>query len=241
MKKCFFIIILFFYLLCSCSDQIDRIDEDEYIRMIESLEDTNAPLYVTLHDIEDVITEAKANLIVKCKVISRTDPVVFDPFGSFTTGILTSDDVPETEKVKAADYITTPYELELSEVYLGNADSGGTIPFYAPYGVINGYSCKLAGHPVLHVGSEYIMFLRVDNIGGTLVYYLAHPMYSVFDVNSITSSAISAVNESVDSRSAIYAEYTDASDLINEIKNLVANHYYDVSMDIIDIHSGNTN
>lgn len=225
--------------LCSCGSRTEEAyTEDEYIKMIESLDETGAPMYVTLNNIEEIITKTKSNLIVKCKVVSRDEPMVFDPFGSFTTDTLLSESSPENEKFAAANYISTPYQIEISDVYL-SPDSietsliGSSIPFYAPYGVIGQYSNRLAGHHILRVGAEYIMFLRVDNIGGNMVYYLAHPIYSLVEIDPQNGKSISQNNVSYSSYEQIYGEYSDELELTEAIESLVADGGYDTSIDTV--------
>lgn len=225
-----FIFILTIFIFCSCNTQAELSEEDEYVKMIEDMDETISSLYIVLDDMEELIKETKANLVIRCKVKNREESVVYDPFGVYNTTLFVDKSVNEQTKIAASSMIYTPYTLDVLEVYLGNTyTEKNTITYYAPYGVIGEYKNKISGYPVFRVGDEYILFLRADNVNGKWMYYLSHPMYSTYTIS--TSAKSSGVENQAD---AIYNDYVNAEEVIKKIKELIAENTYDTSAEYID-------
>jgi len=178
--------------------------EDEFINKVKSQVTTDS-LYILVADLHDMISTKKPNLIIRCRVNERF------------------------ETVKKSNSLLTPYEFEISEVYLGNINKAGDkIIFNAPYGVLGEMEGRKSYHPILKVGTEYIMFLRVDSINGELTYYVAYPPASILIVkgNKFTNPnpEWDYVFEPFDNK---------VSKLIRTLTELIERHDYDISMEVV--------
>ncbi len=144
-----------------------------------------------------------------------------DSFGVYTTDILTDLTVDERVRQGAMECIATPYTLQVSDVYFGDTYAkAGCIPYYAPYGIIEGIAYRQSGYPVLQVGEEYILFLCVDNVKGKWVYYPTHPLYSFYPVSKYTSLQTIPLTDTIE---------PDA--LAMEIQALVAQNEFDATVE----------
>lgn len=178
-------------------------------------------LYVQLNSLEELFTVTKANLVVRCQVIERAETTVEDPFGVYTSELLTDPTVDETVRQGAVECIATPYTLQVTDVYFGDTYAeDNCITYYAPYGILGDISYRQNGYPVLQVGEEYILFLRVDNVKGKWVYYPAHPLYSFYPVSSDASL-----------QTATLTDTTELDAFIAEIQALVVQNEFDAAVE----------
>lgn len=213
-------------ILSSCS----KSEEEIFIEQMESLTPTNAPMYVQVEDMNDMISTTKANCIIQCTVDSRGTTLLYDPFTGYTKEDLLSTDTSEKEKAVMANYISTPYQLTVSDVYLGDTlETGDSFMFYAPYGEIGEYHCKVSGHPILQVGKEYLLFLRVDKINGEFVYYLSYPPESAIEIGNTAVTGSRNIGNTNVSDNAI----------LDELMQNIEQHEYDTSYDTVIVTGEN--
>lgn len=206
-------------LLCACTS-VDP--EKAFADSILAIPSTGSQaLYVQLDTMEELFTVTKANLVVRCQVIERAETTVEDPFGVYTAELLTDPTVDERMRQGAVECIATPYTLQVTDVYFGDTYAeDDRIPYYAPYGILGDISYRQNGYPVLQVGEEYILFLRVDNVKGKWVYYPAHPLYSFYPVSKDTSL-----------QTITRADTTEPDALAMEIQDLVAQNEFDAAVE----------
>jgi len=202
MKSKIFIILLIVLIITSCGSG-DKA-EDEFINKVKSQVTTDS-LYILVADLHDMISTTKPNLIIRCKVTERFDTI------------------------KKWSSLSTPYEFEIAEVYLGDINKAGDkIIFNASYGVSGEMEGRKSYHPILRVGEEYIIFLRVDSINGELTYYLAYTPASVLIVKgdkfTNPNPEWDYVFEPFDNR---------VSKLIKTLTKLIEQHDYDISMEVV--------
>ena len=202
MKSKIVIILLIVLIITSCGSGDDA--ENEFINKVKSQVTTDS-LYILVEDLHDMISTTKPNLIVRCKVTERFDTV------------------------KKWNALSTPYEFEISEVFLGDINKAGDkIIFNAPYGVLGEMEGRKSYHPILKVGEEYIMFLRVDSIRGELTYYVAYTPASILIVkgNKFTNPnpEWDYVFEPFDNK---------VSKLIKTLTELIEQYDYDISMEVV--------
>ena len=116
----------------------------------------------------------------------------------------------------------------MKKIYLGaeNLDDTTELVFTVPYGAINGYARAADKYPILKVGAEYLMFLRVDFIGARegILPRVPRP-----------ASALELRNDSFDGgdyADLIFAEFNGSTEaLISELEELIANNDYDISIE----------
>ena len=215
----------------SCSET-DEYIPDEFEAAVMAASPTEKIGYVKVESLSELMDTAKPNLVVRCKVASRGESylkgkdeelnALLDKPASELT-----DSEADRLKSAAADCLSTPYTLELEKIYLGaeNLDDTSELVFTVPYGAINGYARAADKYPILKVGAEYLMFLRVDYIGGEKEYYLAFR----------PASALELRNDSFDGgdyADLIFAEFNGSTEaLISELEELIANNDYDISIE----------
>ena len=217
MKRILYLVICI-CLLSSC-DTAEATEED-FVRQMRSLSPTQSPLYVQVEDMNDMIATTKTNCIIQCTLDSRDTSVVFDPFTGYKTEDLFAQDNTEEEKRVVSNYISTPYQITVQDVYLGDYfEKGDVFTFYAPYGEIGEYHCKVSGHPILQVGKTYLLFLRADKINGEFVYYLSYPPEGALEMRNddMREDGVHAYDATV----------------IEELKQNVERYSYDTSYDIL--------
>ena len=215
----------------SCSDTGEYIP-DEFEAAVMAASPTEKIGYVKVESLSELMDTTKPNLIVRCKVASRGESYLKGANESLNSllnqsaAALTDTELKRVQSA-VANSLSTPYTLELEEIYLGaeNLDDTTELVFTVPYGAINGYARAADKHPILKVGAEYLMFLRVDYIGGEKEYYLAFR----------PASALELRNDSFDGgdyADLIFAEFNGSTEaLISELEELIANNDYDISIE----------
>ena len=157
--------------------------EEAYVKNIEALNTFPAPAFPDVHTAEGFFTSCFPNLIVRVHTTARGKSTVFDPEGEYTI----KDVRPYDEHGHAAPanaYISTPYEMEITEVLFGDANlfrTGELFTYYAPYGEIymgadsNTAYIRYEHYPILMTDRDYILFLFVYENADGFVYELCHP------------------------------------------------------------------
>lgn len=216
-------------ILCmSCGSKYDSLTtEAEYVAQIESLSAVDSPLYVTFESLDEMIETTHANLIIRCTVSKRNDCIVYDPWG-----ICDEDDLNGNTRISstAQRCIVTPYTLNIKECYLGNLAIGDAITFYAPYGVINGYSYRKSQAPILSVGAECILVLRAEEINGEIVYNLSYTPDSIYTIENVIQSKNISAETGDDS---LFSKYQDnVSALESDIRALISDNNYSTVVEV---------
>lgn len=215
----------------SCSET-DEYIPDEFEAAVMAASPTEKISFVKVESLSELMDTAKPNLVVRCEVKSRGESFLKGQDESLNSLLYQpstelSDSDAKRLKVAVNDYLSTPYTLELEQIYLGaeNLDDTSELVFTVPYGAINGYARAADKYPILKVGAEYLMFLRVDYIGGDKEYYLAFR----------PASALELRNDSFDGgdyADLIFAEFNGSTEaLISELEELIANNDYDISIE----------
>ena len=204
-------------------------DEDAFVKQVESVPASDRINYADFDTLHDFIETTKANLIIRCVIKSRGESAVTDPSGKYSERDLKSGDNGTAQAARSL--IATPYEIEISEVYLGDINkAGNTINYTAPYGIVNDYGNRKNHAPVLRVGDEYILFLRADIINGLLSYDLASPPFSVLKLNT-EDNTFALYDET---RGALYSKYEKSTDkLLDDLKELIENNGYPTGVEYI--------
>lgn len=194
-----------------CNSDTQTVDtaESAFLAQIETAESGEEVLYASFSSIDEMVETTHANRIIRCTVTERGDCTVFDPMGVLSEA--------ERDSKKAAQFLATPYTLTVSDSYLGNLTKGETVTFYAQYGILGGTSYRQSRYPILETGAEYIMFLRAEEIGGEIVYYLTYTPDSVVRVSG---------TETIPDTSLFSAYAGDIPALESEIRSLVAENNY---------------
>ncbi|HIX91770.1 MAG TPA: hypothetical protein H9681_02705 [Firmicutes bacterium] len=215
----------------SCSET-DEYIPDEFEAAVMATSPTVIVDYILLESLSELMDTVKPNLIVRCKVASRGESYLKGANESLNSllnqsaAALTDTELKRVQSA-VANSLSTPYTLELEKIYLGaeNLDDTTELVFTVPYGAINGYARAADKYPILKVGAEYLMFLRVDFIGGEKEYYLAFR----------PASALELRNDSFDGgdyADLIFAEFNGSTEaLISELEELIANNDYDISIE----------
>ena len=224
MKKLIFYTIIFtlIFTIISCSTPNNEEDEYKYVKQIAALEDSMRGVTVGFDTLHEMISHTQPNLIVRCKILSRDEVTIKHPSDFYTTDDLTSDD-PEVMKYLPM-YITTPYDMEILDVYMGETNQkGDVIKFYAPYGIIGELSNRRDHHPIFKVGEEYIILMRADMFNDVPHYYLSYTPSDVLLLNP-SDGTYQLTNEGfID----LYAEYENNTEkLIDGLKDLIETHHY---------------
>ena len=231
MKRIFCILLISILLFCSCSKSDQYVPDEFDLAVAEAVPNYKVGL-IHLSSLSELMSTAKPNLVVRCKVTSRGDSYLKGQDESLNALLdkpaseLTGSDA-ERLKYAVDNYLSTPYTLELDKIYLGaeNLDDTSELVFTVPYGAINGYARAADKYPILKVGAEYLMFMRVDFIGGEKEYYLAFRPASALELQNDNFY----VSEYADS---IFAEFNGSTEaLINELEELIANNDYDISIE----------
>ena len=105
---------------------------DEYADKIEAAGVNVYPRYDLPGSLEELIEKNSPDIAATMKVVSRG------------------------ESYKMA----TSYEIELGEVYLGDAVSGDKLTLVTDYSIYDGETYRTSGSTVFRVGSEYLVFLK---------------------------------------------------------------------------------
>jgi len=209
MKKCSLIAVLVMaVLLFACSTDDKR--EEEFVQQIEALENTSTVRISYIHpeSVEEMLSVVKTNLIIRCKVTGREETVLHNPY-----------DRAEKLTKETAEWIATPYTLAVTQVILGEFE-GETITYYAPYGILGEYANRRTEYPIFRVGEEYILFLRAEYINNRWEYSMAHPLYSLYKVNS-------------EENRGIFAEFSSADELADHIRALAEENEYDLTPAVV--------
>ncbi len=206
--------------------------DDTFNKQIAALPYTTSSLYVNISSMEELMAIAKPNLIVKCEITSREDPTIVDVSGKHTVSdIQSASELSDDEKtIIAGSYLSTPYECSVQEVFLGDAlAAGDAFTINAPYGIFEGYERRDGKFPILKVDSDYLMFLRVDQMYGQNVYTLAFPPASALELTDESFSG-----EYGDFVDTVFGEYEGSLSALTEaLETLIAENDYDLAMDIV--------
>ena len=154
---------------------------DDFDKRISELAKTSSSKYISIENMDELIEKAKPNLIVRGKVVSHGESTIVDYSGEYTDAFLASDATEEEKQQCAAAFLSTPYEIDVSETFLGDEVESFTINM--PYGIYDEYWRRDGDYPVLKVGTEYLLFMRVDVMFGQKVYYLAFAPASAVEVD----------------------------------------------------------
>lgn len=163
--------------------------DDFYSEIIAIENSTKIVDYIYLESVGELIGKCKPNLIIRGKVASRADSTVVDYSGKYAADYLDSDASEQAKIACAAEYLVTPYTIEVSENFLG--EDVGSLTLNMPYGIYGKYQRRETKYPVLEVGKEYVFFLREDRIGRRMsddlvaiwkAYFLAFPPASAVEV-----------------------------------------------------------
>lgn len=215
----------------SCSET-DEYIPDEFEAAVMAASPTEKISFVKIESLSELMDTAKPNLVVRCKVVSRGESYLKgkdESLNSLLNQSSTALTDAELKRVQSVveNSLSTPYTLELEKIYLGaeNLDDTSELVFTVPYGAINGYARAADKYPILKVGSEYLLFLRADYIGGEKEYHLAFR----------PASALELRNDSFDGgdyADLIFAEFNGSTEaLISELEELIANNDYDISIE----------
>ncbi len=203
-----------------------KLTDDDYIAQIADLPVNDAQLYASFESLDEMIESTHANVIVRCTVAERGDCIVYDPWGSYSEDDLDADvDI----SVAAQRCLSTSYTLTISDCYLGNLAVGDEITFYAPYGILDGYTYRKARVPLFGVGAEYILVLRAEEINGEIVYNLSYTPDSVYVVANPSNSKYSAVETAEGSLFYVYRD--DVSAVEAHIRALVSENNYNTTIE----------
>lgn len=191
MKRIVCWMLLCCVLLGGCGNQVDA-EEEAFASAIEALDSGVSFMkvdYAKFYELEDLLSVAQSNLVIRCKITGRDESTVVDPFGRYKV-----DDLGQLKYAQM--YIVTPYTLEVQEVYYGDLhQADDTLTYNAPYGIIGEHTYRGGMHPVLRVGKEYIMFLTVSEIAGNMVYCCSfNPEFIVEVTGKNSYKTISAVD-----------------------------------------------
>ena len=184
--------------------------------------------YVYTDNLDQMLSRGN-HTIIKCKVVSKSEPRVIDNFGKMTDADLYS----ESQKNEAIANIKTPYQLYVQEVFLGeNVKVGEKITFNARYGYIEKAkaSYSVENYPELEVGKEYILFLSSMVIDDKLVYYFSFPPANAIEINleKNTFVCVDEIGESV------FDEYdSNFKLLIDDLKNHISENKYESEPDYL--------
>ena len=215
----------------SCSET-DEYIPDEFEAAVMAASPTEKISFGKIESLSELMDTAKPNLVVRCKVVSRGESYLKgkdESLNSLLNQSSTALTDAELKRVQSVveNSLSTPYTLELEKIYLGaeNLDDTSELVFTVPYGAINGYARAADKYPILKVGSEYLLFLRADYIGGEKEYHHAFR----------PASALELRNDSFDGgdyADLIFAEFNGSTEaLISELEELIANNDYDISIE----------
>lgn len=196
---------------------------DDFYSKITVLDNTSSANYVQINDMDELIEKAKPNLIVRGKVASRKESTIVDYSGKYSADFLSSDASDDEKQYCAAAFLSTPYEIEVSEIFLGDEVESLTINM--PYGILDSYYRRDGGYPVLREGAEYLLFLRVDLMYGQRVYYLAFALASALELDGDKIIAGDGIAGS------IFGGYDSYESLTAELQAYIGENDIDISMD----------
>ena len=224
-----FIICILIPISASCQKKINDIilEDIEFAKKIEAISITSDADYIYLDSLEEMIKQTHPNLIIRGKVTARKESAVISPLSYYTNADLKSENADNVKYARA--YISTPYEIQIDEVYYGNVNEvNDVITINAPYGILDGYEERKADHPIFNIGNEYILFLRVDEIFGLLDYYLAFTPASCLKLNTEKGT----FEYGKYACEAIYSQYkNDMKELINDLQNLTRYNDYSTKIE----------
>jgi len=150
----FCVLLSIICLLSSCSSgNVPDADEQAFIDTVAAITPkvkSFPVLYETLHD---MIDGSHCDIIVRGTLTSRGECFEYPSDSSF---------------------IVTPYTVKVEECYLGDIEKGEVLTLEAPYGFVNGRYFLKSPYPILVTGSEYILFIRREEISDRESYVLAY-------------------------------------------------------------------
>ena len=176
----------------SAIPQQHLLGEDAYEMRMETIIPVAPPIYTEYTDLAHLFSFGQPNLIVRCTAEKRGDATVYDPFNAYSDFVYTykgsnlkdamkrqglntdliivkdsHGDDDAAIRANAEAYITTPYEMRIDEVYLGDCEKkGDTFTFYAPYGIFGEYAVRYEQFPFFREGESYVMFFSIVDVAG---------------------------------------------------------------------------
>ncbi len=150
-----------------------KMSEDAYVKNILDIEPIDPPIYPTVTSDGELLVRSFPNLIVRCTATDREKCTVYDPYEVYTNKDL------DGGNITASAYLTTPYLMEITEVYYGDPAlwrEGDLFYYYAQYGERAGFVMRYDHYAVFRVGREYIMYFNVQKRSDGQYYMeLCHP------------------------------------------------------------------
>lgn len=198
--------------------------DDFYSEIIAIENSTKIVDYIYLESVDELIGKCKPNLIIRGKVASRADSTVVDYSGKYAADFLDSDASEQAKTACAAEYLVTPYTIEVSENFLGEDVESLTLNM--PYGIHGNYQRRERKYPVLEVGKEYVFFLRGDIMYGEKAYFLAFPPASAIEVKS---GKLVTGADSIDG--VIFGGFSTYKELAGRLEKYIEENNPDTSMD----------
>ena len=198
--------------------------DDFYSEIVAIENSTKIVDYIYLESVDELIGRCKPNLIIRGKVESRADSTVVDYSGKYAADYLDSDASEQAKIACAAEYLVTPYTIEVDEKFLGEDIEGLTLNM--PYGIYGKYQRRETKYPVLEVGKEYVFFLRGDIMYGEKAYFLAFPPASAIEVKN---GKLVTDEESIDG--VIFGGFSTYKELAGRLKKYIEENNPDTSMD----------
>jgi len=203
----------------------DILKEDmEFVKKIENISlVSNGSYYV---ENLDHLIKGGRNLIIRGQVIAREESAIT----AFGIPLYPNDDLRSEnfEYARSArNRITTPYKIQINEVYHGDINKeGDIITLYALYGIVDGVENKLISEePVYNVGAEYIMFLRVEDNWENLVYISSMSLLKLDTTNGTF--------ESLGVFGNIYSKYeNNTNKFLADLKDLIKNNNYSTEVKV---------
>ena len=198
--------------------------DDFYSEIIAIENSTKIVDYIYLESVGELIGKCKPNLIIRGKVASRADSTVVDHSGKYAADFLDSDASAQAKTACAAEYLVTPYTIEVSENFLGEDVESLTLNM--PYGIHGNYQRRERKYPVLEVGKEYVFFLRGDIMYGEKAYFLAFPPASAIEVKN---GKLVTGADSIDG--VIFGGFSTYKELEGRLEKYIGENNPDTSMD----------
>jgi len=203
----------------------DILKEDmEFVKKIKNIPSADRVSRAFANNLDEMISECRTNLIIRCQVIDREESKVTSCGLQF---FVNDDLISENEKYyrEAVGRIATPYKLQINEVYHGNINKeNDIITLYALYGIVDGFENTFTNridphYPIFNVGAEYILFLRVEEQYGKIVYFL-----SLGCLKLDTKNGTFECEDFTESMNSRYDNNTDK--FVSELKELIKTNNY---------------
>ena len=204
----------------------DILKEDmEFIKKIENIPSAGYAEWEHFESLDEFIGQ-RTNLIIRGQVISRGESAI-TAFGMplYPTEDLRSENYEYARNARRR--IATPYKIHINEVYHGDINKeGDIITLYALYGILEGFENRIfSEEPIYNVGAEYIMFLRVEEEYGNIVY-----------ISSMSLLKLDQSGKTFESEGLfgnIYSKYENNTDkFVADLKQLIKANNYSTKIDV---------